>query len=92
MTYPSRYSQLFFLLGVILLLSMNAGNALANPNMRSYKIVKLQSLNKATARTSEFEVQIGKTVKLGPLYIRPQTCQKPPTTERQDAITFLQVW
>jgi hypothetical protein len=64
----------------------------ADADMESYKIVKLQSLNKVTARTSEFEIEVGKTVKLGPLYIRPQVCKKPPATDRQDAITFLQVW
>ena len=57
-----------------------------------YKIVQLQSLNKATARTGTFEVEIGKTVKLGPIYIRPQTCQKPPPTARPDAKAFLQIW
>lgn len=93
MIHPSRSSRLLYLLGICLVWIIGAGgNASAQPNMQSYKIVKLQSLNKATARTSEFEVQVGKTVKLGPLYLRAQTCQKPPATERQDAITFLQVW
>jgi hypothetical protein len=66
--------------------------AVAQTANESFKIVKLQSLNKATARTGTFEVEVGKTVKLGPLYIRPQTCQKPPETERTDALTFLQIW
>ena len=86
-TAPIFLSILIFLCAVA-----SAWAQTTDADMESYKIAKLQSLNKATARTSEFEVEVGKTVKLGPLYIRPQVCKKPPATDRQDAITFLQVW
>lgn len=54
--------------------------------------VKLQSLDKVTARTVTFEARVGSTVKFGPLFVKVQSCRKAPPTERPEAAAFLQVW
>lgn len=81
-----RFFPLLVGLGLISAASAQAAT------MEKYDLVKLQSLNKATARTMTFEAPVGKTVKFGPLYIRPQSCEKPPATERPESAAFLQVW
>lgn len=55
-------------------------------------VVKLQSLDKTTARTMTFEAQVGSTIKFGPLYIRIQACRKAPPIEKPEAAAFLQIW
>lgn len=55
-------------------------------------VVKLQSLDKVTARTVTFEVRVGSTVKFGPIYIRVQACRKAPPTEQPESASFLQIW
>lgn len=60
--------------------------------MVDYPVVKLQSLDKATARTMTFEAKVGTTVKFGPLYIKVQTCRKAPPLEPPESAAFLQIW
>ena len=64
----------------------------ARAEMEEFPVVKLQSLDKATARTMTFEVKVGDTVKFGPLYIKPRTCRKAPPIEKPEAAAFLQIW
>lgn len=60
--------------------------------MEDYPVVKLQSLDKITARTMTFEAKVGSTVKFGSLYIKIQSCQKAPPVEQPEAAAFLQIW
>ena len=60
--------------------------------MDSYPVVKLQSLDKITARTMTFEANVGNTVKFGSLYIKIQACKKAPPVEQPEAAAFLQIW
>lgn len=57
-----------------------------------YPVVKMQSLDKVTARTVTFEAKVGSTIKFGPIYIKIQACRKPPPIERPEAAAFLQIW
>lgn len=57
-----------------------------------YPVVKLQTLDKITARTDTFEAKVGSTVKFGPLYIKVQACRKTSPIELPEAAAFLQVW
>lgn len=54
--------------------------------------VKLQSLNKVTAKTMTFEADVGSTLRFGPLYIRVQKCKKSSPIDKPEAAAFLQVW
>lgn len=55
-------------------------------------IAKLQSIDKVTARTLTFEVNVGSTVKFGSLYIKLQACRKAPDIEEPESAAFIQVW
>lgn len=57
-----------------------------------YPIVKLRTLDKITARTMTFEARVGTTMKFGEIYIKVQTCRKPPPVEKTEAAAFLQIW
>lgn len=60
--------------------------------MDDYGAVKLQSLDKVSARTLTFEAKVGETVKYGPLYIKIQACRKAPPLEQPESAAFLQIW
>ncbi len=60
--------------------------------MMDMPVVRLQSLDKTTARTMTFEAKVGSTVKFGPLYIKIQSCRKAPPVEQPESASFLQVW
>lgn len=61
-------------------------------DMTAYPRVKLQSLDKATARTMTFEARVGSTLKFGPLYIKVQTCKKSSPIDQPESAAFLQIW
>ena len=60
--------------------------------MQDFPIVKLQSLDKVTARTTTFEAKVGTTIQFGPLYIRIQACRKADPIEQPESVSFLQIW
>ncbi|MDB5491942.1 MAG: hypothetical protein JWO78_1791 [Micavibrio sp.] len=62
------------------------------PKMTDEPVVKLQSLDKVTARTMTFEVKVGTTVKFGPIYIKVQACRKAPPIAAPESAAFLQIW
>lgn len=62
------------------------------PQMTDEPVVKLQSLDKVTARTMTFEVKVGTTVKFGPIYIKVQACRKAPPIAPPESAAFLQIW
>ncbi len=57
-----------------------------------YPSIRLRSLDKITARTLTFDAQVGNTVKFGDIYIKIQTCRKPPPIEKKESAAFLQIW
>lgn len=54
--------------------------------------VKLQTLDKATARTQTFEARVGSTLQFGRLFIKVQTCQKSSPIELPESAAFVQIW
>lgn len=76
-------TALFFMFAVVLP---------AKAEMRSYPVVKLQSLDKITARAEIFEARVGSTVKFGPLYIKVQSCRKSDPIDEPESASFLQIW
>ncbi|MCB9988180.1 MAG: DUF2155 domain-containing protein [Rhodospirillales bacterium] len=60
--------------------------------MQDYPSVKLQALDKGTARTSTFEARVGATVQYGPLYIKVRACRKAPPIDPPESAAFLQIW
>ncbi|MFP4313093.1 MAG: DUF2155 domain-containing protein [Alphaproteobacteria bacterium] len=60
--------------------------------MSDYPFVKLQSLDKITARTEIFEARVGSTVKFGPLFIKVRACRKSSPMDEPESAAFLQIW
>lgn len=57
-----------------------------------YPSIRLRTLDKITARTLTFDAKVGNTVKFGDIYIKIQTCRKPPAIEKDESAAFLQIW
>lgn len=72
--------------------SLFSSPAQAALNYEDYPVVKLRSLDKITARTMTFEAKVGSTVRFGEIFIKVQSCRKPPPVEKSEAAAFLQVW
>ena len=64
----------------------------ANATMTDYPVVKLQSLDKITARTTTFEARVGSTIQFGPLFIRIQSCRESDPIDKPESAAFIQVW
>lgn len=64
----------------------------AHAQLEEFTKVKLQTLDKITARTSTFIANVGNTVQFGPLYISIQACRKAPPIEKPESAAFLQIW
>lgn len=53
---------------------------------------RLQVLDKTTARTLAFTVDVGKPVQIGPLFIRMIACRVPTEMTDKESTVFLQIW
>lgn len=82
-----NFLRIFLFLAVSVL-----GCGVARAELTEYPVVKLQSLDKVTARTMTFEVRVGSTVKFGPIYIKVQSCRKAPPIDQPESAAFLQIW
>ena len=76
---------------VIFLLPMHAFSA-STSNMIDKKIARLQALDKTTAKTLVFNVEVGSTVQMGKLFIRAAACIAAPPLEDPESAAFIQVW
>lgn len=63
-----------------------------NATMVDYPTVKLQALDKSTARTVTFEAKVGTTIEYGSLFIKIQACRKSDPLDKPESAAFLQVW
>ncbi len=79
-------------LSTALFLACFGAAPLAARDMESFPVVKLQTLDKITARTMTFEASVGNTVKFGSLYIKIQSCRKATPVEQPESAAFLQIW
>jgi hypothetical protein len=84
-----RCLSLMCILGGGLLFSSTGASAL---DYEEYPSIKLRSLDKITARTLTFDAQVGSTIKFGDIFIKIQSCRKPPAIEKNEASAFLQIW
>jgi len=60
--------------------------------MQDYPIVKLQALDKSTARGVIFQAKVGSTIQYGSLFIKVQACRKSPPLEKPESASFIQIW
>ena len=59
---------------------------------QDYPSVKIQTLDKATARTNTVVVDVGQTVEFGSLFIKVQACRKSGPLDQPESAAFLQIW
>jgi len=64
----------------------------AGKNYDDYPSVTIRILDKITAESHSFDLEIGKIVKFGSIRIRPTTCKKAPPIEEPESVSFLQIW
>lgn len=64
----------------------------ARAAMDDYKFVKLQALDKSTARSETFVAEVGSTIQYGPLFIKIQSCRKSQPIDKPESVSFLQIW
>jgi len=60
--------------------------------MEDYSVIKLQALDKSTARTVTFQAKVGSTIQYGSLFIKTQACRKSPPLEKPESAAFMQIW
>lgn len=84
----ARVFSVFFIFVVLLI----AGTSPARAEMEDYPLVRLQSLDKVTARTMTFDARVGTTIKFGTIYIKIRACRKAPPIEKPESAAFLQIW
>jgi hypothetical protein len=53
---------------------------------------RLQALDKATARTAAFTMDVGQTVQMGSIFIRVTACRAAPELAEPESAAFVQVW
>ncbi len=63
----------------------------ADSDMISEPLAVLQGLDKITARVSEIEAPVGKTVRFGSLSIIVRDCERNPPEDRPESAAFLQI-
>ena len=66
--------------------------ALAQMTMQDYPVVKIQALDKSTARTETLTAKVGETIQYGSLFIKAQACREPGPLDKPESAAFLQVW
>ena len=84
-----------YFLRIFRILSMAAivSTVAAAPSLAdSFDMALLQGLDKVTARVSEFQAPVGRTVRFGTLEIVVRHCDKRPPEETPESSAFLDVW
>jgi hypothetical protein len=64
----------------------------ARAEMVDFPQIKIQALNKSTARTETFTAKVGETIEYGSLFIKIQACRKSEPLDKPENAAFLQIW
>ena len=87
------FSFRFFFCLALLTIFLHSGFAnSAYAAMADFPIVKLQALDKSTARTVTFEAKVGTTIEYGSLFIKIQACRESDPLDKPESAAFLQIW
>ncbi len=87
MIFKKSFSS-FFLFTLFLLGSIQLSYA----DMIDYPEIKIQVLNKSTARTATIDGKVGQTIEYGSLFIKVQSCRKSEPLDKPENAAFLQIW
>ena len=64
----------------------------AQASFVDFPMVRLQALDKSTARTVTLEANVGTTIEYGSIFIKIQACREAEPLETPESAAFLQVW
>ncbi len=84
-----KLSYKFFIAFFILLLMIPVS---ADAEMIDQPQIKIQTLNKSTARKVTLEGRVGQTIEYGSLFIKIQACRKSEPLDTPENAAFLQIW
>ena len=79
----------FILFSIVVLLFFSAP---AQAGFLDHPKVKLQALDKSTARTVTLEAEVGTTIEYGSIFIKVQSCRKSEPLDKPESAAFLQIW
>jgi len=92
MTRISKFFLSFLCLLVVVFIAPRGWADEDTPVMEDKPLVKLQALDKSTARTVTFQAKVGSTIQYGSLFIKIQACRQSPPLEQPESAAFLQIW
>jgi hypothetical protein len=64
----------------------------AQASFVDFPMVRLQALDKSTARTVTLEANVGSTIEYGSIFIKIQACREAEPLETPESAAFIQVW
>jgi hypothetical protein len=79
------------IIGLLARSLLTATAAAAASDMIAEPLAVLQGLDKITARVSEIDAPVGKTVRFGTLQITVRDCEKNPPEDRPEDAAFIQI-
>ena len=91
-TQSYNVPKFIFLFCVSILTCLFVFTNQANAGFIEYPTVRLQALDKSTARTITFEAEVGSTIEYGYIYIKVQSCRKSEPLDTPENASFLQIW
>ncbi len=91
-SYKPKINALFLVALITFVCIVATPRTILAREMIEHPRVKLQSLDKVTARTMTFEADVGSTLRFGSLYIRVQKCKKSSPIDEPESAAFLQIW
>ena len=83
------------LLGALATIALAAAGAVASADaaeMIQEPLAQMQGLDKITARVSQFDAPVGKTVRFGNLSIVVRDCRRNPPEERPENAAFVEIY
>ena len=73
-------------------MALGAASGVGAAEMIQEPLAQMQGLDKITARVSQFEAPVGKTVRFGNLSIVVRDCRKSPPEERPENAAFVEIY
>ena len=74
------------------LLALTSLSSPAQASFVDFPMVRLQALDKSTARTVTLEANVGSTIEYGSIFIKIQACREAEPLETPESAAFIQVW
>ncbi|MBV8493839.1 MAG: DUF2155 domain-containing protein [Alphaproteobacteria bacterium] len=73
-------------------MALGGASVVGAAEMIQEPLAQMQGLDKITARVSQFEAPVGKTVRFGNLSIVVRDCRKSPPEERPENAAFVEIY